>query len=410
MTDPAGDDLTVASALRSLGLPVYLPAWLFAIGQGAVVPIVALAARDLGASLPTAGLIVALQGVASLLFDLPAGSLVGRMGERRAMTASTVVLGVALTGAALTSSLLVFAVCVFAIGCGQSVWVLARLSYVTNVMPNRLRGRALSTLGGIQRIGAFIGPLLAAAAMAWFDVDGAFYVYIAAAVAALVALLAVPEPPSGVPDDAAERDPRIFRTLVRTHRSTWATGGVAIVVISLLRSARPVVVPLWAAQIGLSPAQVSLIFALSSACDMLLFYPAGSVMDRWGRKFAVVPSAAMLSVGFLLIPLTRSFLSLAAVGLLIGLANGISSGVIMTLGSDFAPVQGRPEFLGIWRLIADTGQTGGPLLVGLVSGVASLGAASVAVAVVGVAGAVFIARVVPETHRGTHSTADAAPS
>ena len=409
MPDPAGDDLTVAAALRALWLPVYLPAFLFAVGQGAVVPIIALAARGLGASLAVAGLIVALQGVASVLFDLPAGSLVGRVGERRAMTGSTVVLAASLTGAALTSSLVVFALCVFALGCGQSVWLLARLAYVTNAMPNRLRGRSLSTLGGIQRIGGFVGPLLAAGAMARYDIDGAFYVYIVAAVAALIALLVVREPVHAGAEPARERDPRLIRTLLRTHRSTWARGGVAIVVINLLRSARPVVIPLWAVQIGLSPAQVSLIFALSSACDMLLFYPAGSIMDRWGRKFAIVPSAGMLSVSFLLVPLTSGFASLAAVGLLIGLSNGISSGVVMTLGSDLSPAIGRSEFLGIWRLIADTGQTSGPLIVGVVSGVASVGMASVAIAVLGAAGMVFIARVVPETRVGARGPDPAPP-
>ncbi|MDP1956997.1 MAG: hypothetical protein Q8J75_02310 [Rhodocyclaceae bacterium] len=49
--------------LRSIGLSVYLPTLLFAVGQGAVIPIVALAAKDLGAGVAMAGLIVALRGI-----------------------------------------------------------------------------------------------------------------------------------------------------------------------------------------------------------------------------------------------------------------------------------------------------------------------------------------------------------
>src|SRR5438876_637754 len=52
--------------LRSLGLSVYLPTLLFSVGQGAVIPIVALAARDLGASPAVAGLGVAVAGSAGL--------------------------------------------------------------------------------------------------------------------------------------------------------------------------------------------------------------------------------------------------------------------------------------------------------------------------------------------------------
>ena len=65
--------------LRSLGVTVYAPSFIFAVGQGAVLPIVALAAKDLGR----------LGGGGRPhrrpprhrddVFDIPAGSLVGRL-------------------------------------------------------------------------------------------------------------------------------------------------------------------------------------------------------------------------------------------------------------------------------------------------------------------------------------------
>src|SRR5687767_14201095 len=72
--------------LRSIGLSVYLPSLLFAAGQGAVVPIVPLVARDFGASVALAGVIVGIRGIGTMVFDLPAGTLVARLGDRRAMT------------------------------------------------------------------------------------------------------------------------------------------------------------------------------------------------------------------------------------------------------------------------------------------------------------------------------------
>ena len=67
--------------LRSLGMSVYLPSILFFIGDGGIIAIVALAARDLGASPAVAGLIVALRGVGVLVFDIPAGWALTRFGE-----------------------------------------------------------------------------------------------------------------------------------------------------------------------------------------------------------------------------------------------------------------------------------------------------------------------------------------
>ena len=45
-----------------------------------------------------------------------------------------------------------------------------------------------------------------------------------------------------------------------------------------------------------------------------------------------------------------------------GVGNGLGAGVIMTLGADASPPVGRAQFLGAFRLFADTGNGAGPLL------------------------------------------------
>jgi MFS family permease len=97
------------------------------------------------------------------------------------------------------------------------------------------------------------------------------------------------------------------------------------------------VIPLWALHIGLDPQTTSIIFGLSGAVDMLLFYPAGSVMDRLGRKWVAVPSMFVLGLAHLLLPLTHTVVTLTLVALLMGIGNGLGAGVIMTLGADASP-------------------------------------------------------------------------
>jgi MFS family permease len=140
-----------------------------------------------------------------------------------------------------------------------------------------------------------------------------------------------------------------------------------------------------------------LIFAVSAGIEMVVFYPMGVLMDRRGRKWAALPCLVLLSVGLALIPLTSTFLELLLIGGLIGLANGIGSGVNMTLGSDLSPRLGRSQFLGLWRLISDVGTAGGPVLVAAATYFFSLAAAPIAVAGLGLAGAVVMWRAVPET-------------
>lgn len=384
------------ASLRSLGLTVYAPSFLFGVGQGAVLPVVALAARDAGASVAGAGLIVALLGVGAMVFDLPAGSLVARLGERRAMVVGTALLVVSLVGCVLATSALVFAACTAGVGCGWAMWMLARLSFVGAVVPQHLRGRALSTLGGVHRVGSFTGPFLGAAAIASLGLDGAYLVHVVLAVAGCAVLVLAPDP-QGAP--AEVHAPVGLLHVAAAHRRVLATAGVAPLVIGLLRAGRHAVLPLWGASQGLDAAQVALVFGLAGGLDMLLFYPAGWVSDRYGRKAVALPCMGLLALGFLLLPLARDLPSIVAVALVMGLGNGLGSGIVMTLGADVAPGQGRAQFLGMWRLVGDTGSAGGPLLTAAVAGAASLASASLVVGAVGLVGAAAVAALVPEPLR-----------
>jgi MFS family permease len=385
-------DATPEPTLRSLVAAVYLPTLLFAIGQGTVIPIIALTATDLGASVALAGVVVAVRGIGTMVFDVPAGALVGRLGERTAMVVGTAILVVALIGAILSPNPYVFAGFLFVMGCGWAVFLLARLSYVSDVMPADMRGRALSTLGGVQRIGNFVGPFVGAVAIWAVGIDGAYLTHVVLAIAACVVLVAVPDPHQ---TSTTSHDHLPVASVLRDNRSAFLTIGAGAACLGVLRVCRQALVPLWGQQIGLDPAQVSVLFGISSAIDMLFFYPVGMASDRYGRRAVALPCLTLLSIGFLVMPLTASFAGLAVVGVLMGIGNGLGSGIVMTLGADLAPPDGRAAFLGAWRLISDVGQAGGPLLAAAATAVATLGVASVAIGVLGFGGVAVFAIFLP---------------
>ena len=73
-----------------------------------------------------------------------------------------------------------------------------------------------------------------------------------------------------------------------------------------IRAGRRIVIPLYAsAVLGLDVEQVGWIVSLAAAFDVVLFPVAGWVMDRFGRKHAIVPSFALQAVGMALVPLVR---------------------------------------------------------------------------------------------------------
>jgi MFS family permease len=386
-------------SLWSIAPSVYLPNLLYGIGQGAIAPVIALSATGLGASVAAASLVVAAVGLGQVAGDLPAGALVARIGERRAMLLASALVCAALVACLTVPTVWGLALAIGATGLAAAVWGLARQAYLSEAVPLRMRARALSTLGGVVRIGYFLGPFLGAGAMHYLGTDGAYWVHLVAAVLAAAVLLRLPDPESVGPHAVrrADRAPSGGSTwqVVREHLPVLRTLGVGALLVSAVRASRQVVIPLWAQHLGLDPATTSVIFGLSGAIDMLLFYPAGSVMDRFGRAWVAVPSMAVLGLAHLLLPLTHGIEALTAVALLMGLGNGMGAGVIMTLGADAAPPDARARFLGAFRLCADTGAGAGPFLLSTVTALAGLAPAILVMAGAGFAAAAAMARWIP---------------
>ena len=203
-------------------MPAYGPTLLVSIGHGAVLPLIALSARDLGASVGLAAFMVALAGIGQLIGDLPAGALAARIGEQRALVAACSLDAVAMVGAFLAQSLVLLGVAIFVTGLAAAVFSLARQAYLTEAIPFRWRARALSTLGGTLRIGLFIGPFVAAVIVSRWSIGAAYGFAAVMSLAAAVLTAFLPDVTQAPPHPA--RTERAVR-IVRCSRSWPSTAG-----------------------------------------------------------------------------------------------------------------------------------------------------------------------------------------
>lgn len=341
-----------------------------------MLPVITLSAIDRGASTSIAALIGALLGMGSIVTNIPSGILTTRIGERKSMlaAAAATVAGLVLCVVNLghgAASLLVYGFGILLIGAASSVYSLARQSYLTEMVPPFMRARALSTLGGTLRVGMFLGPFLAAGAVEIWGLAGAYYVSLVAIAAAAVIVFRIPDLETSREHKAASARVTSWGILTRYWR-TFVTLGSGVLLLSAIRQTRQVVIPLWAAHIGLSPTANSLIYGVAGAIDVLTFYPAGKVMDVYGRRWVAVPCAIILGISFVLIPLTHGATTLAITAMIMGFGNGIGSGIVMTLAADISPAIGRPTFLGLWRELGDAGSGIGPVILSGVTAVAGL--------------------------------------
>ena len=404
---------------------IYGPTVLFALGEGAVIPLLPILAAELGADLPTAALVASALVIGQLCGNIPAGWAVARIGERFTMATGGVLAMAGVAGLIFAPTLLVLTASVFVIGLSAAAFGLARHSFMTTHVPLSFRARALSLLGGTFRLGMFVGPFVAAALLGVFgDEHAAVWFFGACLVATVLLVLLGPDPETRVeetgraaaapvahrdtaPEDSGEvvtgsiptqERVGVLRTMWR-YRGVLGRLGIAAASLSAVRSARQVVLPLWGVSIGLDAQTIALVVGISGAIDFALFYASGQVMDRFGRLWAALPAMILMGAGFLALAFTHDlpqaamwFAMFAAV---LGVGNGLSSGILLTLGADVAPPADPAPFLGSWRTLTDAGGAVAPLIVSALAAALSLSVATAAMGVIGLLGAAAFIRWVP---------------
>ena len=398
--------------IRSLTWSVYAPSFLLTFGQGLLIPILPIFARDVfGSSDVLIAFMITARPLGTMLFDVPAGVLVGMLGLRRTMMAGILLFAIGAIIGGLSPNFSILMMGRLFAGSSFALWSISRQVYIAQTVPVANRGRALSLFGGISRVATIIGPVAGGLLYDHVDVRAPFF---AQAVVALITGGLVMATFRGTLESAVNVGKHnVFPDLGHTimdHKHVFATAGVAAIMLQFLRAAREYIIPLWADELGLSGSQSGFIFGVSSVIDSVMFPIVGFVMDRWGRKYVGVPAYLILACGFAIIPLANTYALLMLVGVLVGLGNGLSSGLVLTMGVDFAPRKNPGEFMGVWRLISDIGGASGPSAIGSYAAVVTLGTASVLTAGIGVLGAGILLFLVKETLVKDNGPLDTSPS
>lgn len=384
-----------------LVLAVYLPTALLALGQGLLLATLPLYAAELGLGYMLISIITSAAALGTLVTDVPAGVVLHRIGLRRTMLIGSGLVVAGTMGLALPLEAEgIVGLRLFA-GVGTAMWGLSRHAFIAQSIGAERRGRAIAVFGGINRVGLFGGPAIGGVIATVFGMHAAFFVAGLMGLCAFIAARAfIPaDDPADLPRKGSSRARwSIVRQTIRDNAGDLGAAGIAQLFAQMIRQGRQLLIPLIGAQqLGLNAAEVGTVMTVSAIVDMSMFFPAGFLMDRFGRKFSSVPSFAIMAVGIGIVPFANSLETLMAAGVVIGLGNGLGSGSMMTLGADLAPPGATGEFLGIWRLIGDSGMVIGPLLVGLIAGALSLDGSAFALMVAGILASLTLAFLVKET-------------
>jgi MFS family permease len=338
--------------IRSLIYPVFLPSFLFAIGEAALIPVIPASAEALGADIPTAGIIAGLGMLGTLFADIPAVKLVNFLGERKAMIISAALAAVGILLAVFATNIWMLSLGIFVTGACHAVFGLARHGFIAEFVPFEKRGRALAILGGTFRGGGFVGPLLGAGMISLWGISSVYWLPVVFSTLAGLALLTTK--PGSFTDTPPNKGFSIFHIAKREGKKL-RTLGLAATTLAIARTARTIGLPLWALYIHLPVQTAALYIGLAGALDFALFYTSGQVVDKFGRRWAAVPTLTGMALSLFALSLVQDATGFLLVALSLSLSNALGSGLVMVIGADLAPKDARNEFLAFYRLMLDGG-------------------------------------------------------
>ena len=393
---PRPHNVSVAQNMRRLAFSIYLPTFLNAIARNAALLALPLYALEAEGGAVLAAAIFGLRSGGTLASDVPSGQLIAKFGDKAVMLGGLGILAVMAFIPVFSGSPVSLALVAFGVGVGGGSWILGRLAHVTETIRLEQRGRVISVLAGLERAGLIVGPFLAGATASLFGYEPVFIVI---GLLTLISLGLVARLTVRTETKQVHRPQVELRQLLAKHIRVFMSPGMVMVCLSFLRSTRQMLIPVWGSLIGLSPAEIGLVASLAATVDLLMFYPVGLILDHIGRRAALVPAMTLMSIAILLTPWTSTFLTFLAISLLAGLGNGFGTGIFMTLGGDFAPRYGRAQFLGMWRLVGDSGGTAGPFVVGAIAESFTHLLACSVTGIFGVAGAILAIRFIPEPRK-----------
>jgi MFS transporter, FSR family, fosmidomycin resistance protein len=160
--------------------------------------------------------------------------------------------------------------------------------------------------------------------------------------------------------------PKTSRAAFRASLTLWVCSALHTVNDAFFALIFPLL-PLLAADLDLSYAEVGLIKTTFSGASSALQLPVGLLAERWGEYMLLVGGNAWVAAGLIGMGLSTSYLPLLAMALLAGLGGNTQHPLAASLVSNHAAPERRATAVGTLNFAGDLGKIAAPPLVALVA-------------------------------------------
>jgi DHA1 family multidrug resistance protein-like MFS transporter len=376
------------------------------LGFGGIVPVLALYARSFGVSQSAIGVAIAIYGLSRFLVAMPAGRLADGLGRRPALAIGGLVTAAGNLLCAYAPSFAVLVGARFVAGAGAALVLISGQIILADITTPERRGRTMAIYQGVFLFAVGIGPLPGGFLAEHYGLRAPFLAYaVAGVLAAALAWAFIAETRSARSPASSEAALLLPPFGSQVRLLTGHTGFMLVSLVSFMNAVARTgalfnVIPVLAQdRLALSTDRIGLGLALASLVGLAVVYPSGVLVDRYGRKFVIVPATFMAGVSLLLFLLAPSYAWFLAGCVAWSLAVGVSGAAPAAYAADVAPPGMNAAAMSAFRMLADLGYVVGPIALGLATDLVGADATLGITALLLAATALLFGRYAPESRR-----------
>lgn len=383
------------------------------MGHGIISPVLPLYAQEFGVGTAMIGLTISVFGAARLVVNLPAGFISERYGRRLLLFGGPAVTALGSLAGGLAPGFEWLLASRFVAGAGSAMYMTGAMILLTDITTDENRGRLMSIYQGSLLAGVAMGPAVGGFVAQAFGLAAPFF--LVAALAALAMLWSFGRMPEtgGLGRDRIEASADGFRAEAQARptgrqsvlsllaRPDFLLVCLLTMSIFLTRTGgRLTLLPLLGEnRLGMSPGTLGLVFTMMTVLNLAVLLPAGTLIDKLGRKAVIVPSALVTGTALVLFAVSGNVWVFVLAGVVHGFGTGILGPAPAAYAADIAPPGMRGVTMGLYRTFGDAGFVVGPVLLGSLADFAGFGWALTFNAVVLVSMALMFALFARETLR-----------
>ena len=343
------------------------------LGFGGVVPALPLYAKSFGVSASAIGLAVAVYGLARFVVAIPSGQLCDQLGRRPTLAIGGVVSTLGNLWCAEAGSFPEFIIARFLAGAGAGLVLTAGQIVLADITTADRRGRTMAIYHGVFIFAVGIGPLPGGLLADYLGLAAPFRAYGAAGLFVTgLAWFAVGETRRLTHPRGGRGWSRGPTLITQMRLLTAQIGFVLVCLVGLVNAVVRTgglfnIIPvLGSVGLGLSVTEIGGALALGSVIGLSIAYPAGMLVDRFGRKAVIVPATLVAGISLLMFCFAPSYPWFTTACVLWGAAMSVGGSAPVAYAADLAPSGMNAAAMSTYRMVSDFGYVVGPIVLGLV--------------------------------------------